>query len=101
MSFHIPTDYISLSKPTALVVIWGLLRLAPNTQEIGSSSICTCMYTIRGGPEQAPNRQETGRCFIRIIYTYIRGGWSRFLRNGHLIIVDHNMQCIIFADSAG
>ena len=29
-----------------------------------------------------------------------RGGWSRFSRNAHLIIV-HHMQCIVFADSAG
>ena len=29
-----------------------------------------------------------------------KGGWSRFSRNVHFIIV-HHMQCIVFADSAG
>ena len=30
----------------------------------------------------------------------VRGDWSRFLWNAHLIIT-HHMQCMVFADSAG
>ena len=37
---------------------------------------------------------------LSVTMAIIRGGWSRFLWNAHLIIA-HCIQCIVFADSAG
>ena len=41
-----------------------------------------------------------GTAILLVLRTRLRGGWSRFSRNAHLIIA-HHRQCIVFADSAG